>query len=146
MAMTKIVTPIADQEETPKVTNATKRSSPVGRASNRLFIRDNAQRSTSEASVLGPGILEAPLGSPQRAGRGRALPQLSLSNTPSPSDETKPRETSPHPSNYSYSNINPVKQQRESFERNMGGYCRNPLLNMIVSPAPPWPHLKPWRR
>ena len=121
MAMTNIVTPIADQEETPKVTNATKRSSSVGRAFNRLFTRDNAQRSTSEASVLGPEIVEAPLGSPQRVGRGRVLPQLSLSTTPSPSGETQPRETSPHPPNYSYSNINPVKQQRESFEQNMGG-------------------------
>jgi hypothetical protein len=146
MAMTKNVTPIADQEETPKVTNATKRSSSVGRAFNRLFTRDNAQRSSSEASTLGQETLEAPLGSPERVGRGRALPQLSLSNTPSPLGETQPRETSPHPPNYSYSNINPVQQQRESFEQNMGGYCRNPLLNMTESRAQPWPLRKPWRR
>ena len=146
MAMTNIVTPIADKEETPKVTNATMRSSSVGRAFNRLFTRDNAQRSTSEASVLGPEIVEAPLGSPQRVGRGRVLPQLSLSTTPSPSGETQPRETSPHPHNHSCSNINPVKQQRESFEQHMGGYCRNPLSNMTVSPAQPWPLRKPWRR
>ena len=127
MAMTN-VTPKAQQEETPKVLGASKRSSSVGRAFNRLFSgsaeKSNAQRSFSEASVLGPetNVSEAPLGSAQSGGRGRTPPKLSLSNTPSPSAGINPRETSPHPPNYSYVNINPAQQQRESFEQHMGGY------------------------
>ena len=107
----------SDNEDT---RGATQRSSSVGRAFTRMFSRSssenvNANRSTSEGSVLGQEQLMSPQGSVQSVGRGRTPPRL----TPLPAPSAETRETSPQPPNFPQDH--PVKQQRDKFEKILGG-------------------------
>ena len=107
----------SDNEDT---RGATQRSSSVGRAFTRMFSRSssenvNANRSTSEGSVLGQEQTGSPQGSVQSVGRGRTPPRL----TPLPAPSAETRETSPQPPNFPQDH--PVKQQRDKFEKILGG-------------------------
>ena len=127
MAMTSSSSP-AQKEETLTVSGATKRSSSVGRAFTRFFSRSppekTAQRSTSEASALGPPNPGSSQGSDGGVVRGRTPPRGLDTSSPTTDATFGQSSQPPNPNSPQFHCFAPKPNKQHhttTTEGNLGG-------------------------
>ena len=140
MAMTSSSSP-AQKEETPTVSGATKRSSSVGRAFTRLFSRSppekTAQRSTSEASALGPPNPGSSQGSDGGAVRGRTPPRGLDTSSPTTDAMFGQSSQPPNPNSHQFHCL-PLSLTSSTTRLLRRGIWVGYYCNSLIR-AQPWP-------